>query len=285
MLNVELLSLFRRTLLVKDGSFEIPEDWGERDFRSELENYKNKIEDILPSVGRIILSNHPTIRNVAGTGWLIADDVVVTNAHVANHFSEKSTNGFRFKVGSNGKISANINFKGEHFSDEENTFKVIDILFVDGSGRDESDLAFLKIDKNARDYRNNAITLNAKPLRLNTNDINDVDIVVTIGYPITDGYIDTAIIRLISQSFDTTGSAANSSGHKRIAPGTIIKGVSSNNQFRHDCSTLKGNSGSPVINLKTGEVVGTHSKRISSQNKWNNFIASNLVSEYYEEYA
>jgi len=28
--------------------------------------------------------------------------------------------------------------------------------------------------------------------------------------------------------------------------------------FKHDCATLVGNSGSPVIDILTGKVVGTH---------------------------
>ena len=28
--------------------------------------------------------------------------------------------------------------------------------------------------------------------------------------------------------------------------------------FQHDCATLSGNSGSPVLDIQTGKVVGTH---------------------------
>ncbi|MEM1393342.1 MAG: serine protease [Cyanobacteria bacterium P01_H01_bin.150] len=274
MVDFRLASAFRPTLLVKNGSFELPDDWEESNFRLELENYKNIIENVLPSVGRINLSNSDL--TTVGTCWLIADDVVVTNAHVAKLFSEISTNGFNFK----GRIRANVDFKAEYFSSEKNTFEVTDIIYVNSRYTELTDLAFLKIDKKGKDENDNSITLSAKPLKLIQNDINIEDIVVTIGFPITEGYTDTKTIRLIKQYFEFP---TNSSKRKRIAPGSLL-GVD-RNQFSHDCSTLRGNSGSPIIKLNTGEVIGTHSEGTSDRNQFNSFIASEFVLDYYKRYA
>ena len=43
---------------------------------------------------------------------------------------------------------------------------------------------------------------------------------------------------------------------KRLAPGQVTN--VGPDELQHDCSTLGGNSGSPVINMKTGEAVGLH---------------------------
>src|SRR5262249_27243842 len=43
---------------------------------------------------------------------------------------------------------------------------------------------------------------------------------------------------------------------KRLAPGQIMS--VGPEELEHDCSTLGGNSGSPVVRLGTGEVVGLH---------------------------
>ena len=58
---------------------------------------------VIPSVGRIEVDNHPELTWV-GTGWLIADDIVVTNRHVAAEFAGPSiaaggARSFTFKRG------------------------------------------------------------------------------------------------------------------------------------------------------------------------------------------
>jgi hypothetical protein len=47
-------------------------------------------------------------------------------------------------------------------------------------------------------------------------------------------------------------------GYKRGALGEILDGGGTP-IFYHDCSTLGGNSGSPVFSLATGKVIGIHS--------------------------
>ncbi len=43
---------------------------------------------------------------------------------------------------------------------------------------------------------------------------------------------------------------------KRLHPGEVM--AVSEHFFNHDCSTLGGNSGSPVVDFNTGEAVGIH---------------------------
>jgi hypothetical protein len=45
---------------------------------------------------------------------------------------------------------------------------------------------------------------------------------------------------------------------KRLQPGELREFRSNNNSVLHDCSTLGGNSGSPVIDLETNLVLGLH---------------------------
>ncbi len=51
---------------------------------------------------------------------------------------------------------------------------------------------------------------------------------------------------------------------KRLAPGQVI--ASDSDSLSHDCSTLSGNSGSAVVDLETGRLVGLHKEGGSSQN-------------------
>jgi endonuclease G len=45
---------------------------------------------------------------------------------------------------------------------------------------------------------------------------------------------------------------------KRFAPGLITQGLAAGAQLQHDCTSLGGNSGSPVLSLEHGRVVGLH---------------------------
>ena len=48
-----------------------------------------------------------------GTGWLIADNILVTNRHVANEFALRKGKGFAFRTGPNGPMSARTDFLQE----------------------------------------------------------------------------------------------------------------------------------------------------------------------------
>ena len=45
---------------------------------------------------------------------------------------------------------------------------------------------------------------------------------------------------------------------KRLQPGVITSWTDGADMFIHDCSTLGGNSGSPVLDLEPHQVVGLH---------------------------
>src|SRR5262249_19350419 len=73
------------------------------------------------------------------------------------------------------------------------------------------------------------------------------DTIVVLGYPQNDSARNPLFVSSIF---------GNRFGVRRAAPGEVIAAESS--RFYHDCSTLGGNSGSPVVSLKTGELVGVH---------------------------
>ena len=45
---------------------------------------------------------------------------------------------------------------------------------------------------------------------------------------------------------------------KRCAPGKVMQRLTGRTTLRHDCTTLGGNSGSPLIRLEDRKVVGLH---------------------------
>jgi endonuclease G, mitochondrial len=52
---------------------------------------------------------------------------------------------------------------------------------------------------------------------------------------------------------------------KNFSPGFLRSSVA--DTFKHDCSTLRGNSGSVIVDLTTGKAIGLHFGARSSMNK------------------
>ena len=55
-----------------------------------------------------------------------------------------------------------------------------------------------------------------------------------------------------------TRSPAPKQNVKRLQPGRAVTYSAKFSALEHDCSTLGGNSGSPVVDLETHEVIGLH---------------------------
>ncbi|MBC8111966.1 MAG: hypothetical protein H7Y04_12970, partial [Verrucomicrobia bacterium] len=72
----------RPVLFIKNGRIEIPNS---DELKQRILKYRSVIEQSLNSVGRIELKNHQ-LKNI-GTGWLITEDIIVTNRHVAEIFA------------------------------------------------------------------------------------------------------------------------------------------------------------------------------------------------------
>ena len=237
-----VLATGRPSLLIKNGSFEEP---ALKVWRNRLNPLRTTIESVFPSVGRVELRNHPDFDWV-GTGWLIKDDrddILVTNRHVANEFAELDGNRFVFQTNFVGDtITARVDFREEHLNPESFEIEVEEILFVAPSGRSNPDIALLRV----RPHFERELP---KPLFLADSDPEDEQRIGVIGYPARDSRNgQQEMDRIFNDIFDV----------KRFAPGEVMNPSSSNRTFQHDCTTLGGNSGSPVVDLVSGGVVGLH---------------------------
>jgi hypothetical protein len=202
------------------------------------------INSIIPSIGRIDLpgdENYPWV----GTGWIVdselGNDIVITNAHVAQLFAESSAAGFSFKTlpfleRSEAPI---LDFRRELAETPPRRFNVLDIIYIGRPGL--LDVAFLRV------ARSGDGALSA-PLKLAKTDPEPNLSVATIGYPGTDrgNYDLDTLLRVYGNVFNT----------KRCAPGKVV-GIDSRG-VSHDCSTMPGSSGSNLFDLVTGEAVGLH---------------------------
>lgn len=210
-------------------------------WKDRLTAQQKVIDKVIPSIGRVEINNN-AIFKWAGTGWLIDSDVIVTNRHVANIFSQ-NREGFAFKIGyPSGMQSAKVDFLEEDRRDETLEFAIESVLWMAENAENQPDVAFLRI----RRFSSGSKPL-PPPIPL-ASAAEEGQIAITIGYPARDPDIpDQDLVRQVfGDVYDK----------KRLAPGEIRKVTDV--EIEHDCSTLGGNSGSAVINLATGEALGLH---------------------------
>lgn len=206
---------------------------------ARIDGARAVLDAVIPAIGRVELQNNADFPWV-GTGWLVADDIIVTNRHVAREFGRSTPAGFVFRLGVNGGAqAARLDFLEEFDRSASLEFDIESILWI--ATPNEPDVAYLRI-KNSSTRRRLA-----SPVRL-AEAVSADDFVVTIGYPARDPRVPDQ--RLVQRIFGDVYEK------KRLAPGQVTE--VGPDELQHDCSTLGGNSGSPVISLKTGEAVGLH---------------------------
>ncbi len=198
------------------------------------------LRNAIPAIGRIELSNFIACPSI-GTGWMVDSDIIATNRHVAEFFVENAGPGFRFRLGDDRRksIGARIDFLEEIDSELQSEFEIIEIVFV--APLSMPDIALFRV-------RAAAGTTIPPKLKLSSAQSEMGKTVVVVGYPHRDP--DLADQTLMDDIF------GNIYERKRIAPGFVMEHLAVD--VTHDCTTLRGNSGSPVIDLDTGEVVGLH---------------------------
>jgi endonuclease G len=232
-----ILAYGRPSLLIHNDSFEVPKSdiW-----RDRLYPNKEKLRTAIRSVGRVEV---PALSiPFVGTGWMIAPGVMVTNRHVALEFAVKSVTGFTMRVTPDGRaFTADLDFHEEAGKAVPFEVNLAGILYIADDAQGVPDIAFIKVA--GRDARPVPPPI---PLSAAAPQVNQY--VVAIGYPARDDRDDQGVERKI---FGTTFNV------KRLAPGQISH-IIDEATFGHDCSTLGGSSGSAIVDIDTGMVVGLH---------------------------
>ncbi len=236
----------RPALLVQKDTFDtkdLANDLADKVWKDRLETARTRLESALPAVGRINLRDDPT-RDWAGTCWLVAEDIVVTNRHVADLFAYKKGEGnFAFKENFEGRlVSASVDFVREYRSNVRREFPVTEILHIEAPNG--PDIALLRI---STDGDPKTAKLAAPVPLADALPAAEAQITV-IGYPARDSQIpDPIMLRNIFKDIYNV---------KRMAPGAIVQ--VRDHVLDHDASTLGGNSGSLVFDVKSAEAVGLH---------------------------
>jgi endonuclease G len=197
------------------------------------------IEAALPAIGRVELPDHPSLP-YGGTGFVVGDGLLMTNRHVAELFaSGLGRDELSFIPGQ----SAAVDFLRERDRPDSLLFQIRRVAMV----HPYWDMALLVVDGLA----------SVPPLSLSTappGDLRERDVAV-VGYPALDPR------NAVDVQNKIFGGVFNI---KRLQPGKLRE-VADIRSFghtvaavTHDSSTLGGNSGSAVVDVQTGEVVGLH---------------------------
>lgn len=237
----------RPPLVVKGGVVEGKHTLGE-DFPADIDTKISAVEPLLRSVGRVEFINHDM--EWGGTAWVVADEgdhlLVATNRHVAKLVARRTFRGdgvFMFAPG-NARYGANVDFIEEVDVDPnpEAVFRVEKFTYLAEDAA--ADIAIGRIPKPA-----DGAAFKVGPLPLSDTDGGDDEMVAVVGYPARDSLRNdpTQMERYFSGLYDV----------KRFAPGFLMVQAGPT-ILRHDCTTLGGNSGSPVISLASGKVIGLH---------------------------
>lgn len=232
----------RPALLIKNNKITLPDS---REMRMRLAPFIPKLESRIPSIGRIDFRKLG--RTYGGTGWMIAEDIIVTNRHVAKLFAEKKGKTFIFRKNAIGEsVEAFIDFKEEYTGANTATTQfeiaVEKVLYIAEDNPKQPDIAFLKIKKHPQ--------LPA-PIPITDKALTNNQFVSVVGYPAfdPDGIISTSAANKVFGGIYEV---------KRCSPGEVIEYSKDAWYFFHDCTTLGGNSGSAVIDNASGVAVGLH---------------------------
>lgn len=236
-----ILLVGRPALPIQDDDFPPPPElWEILDFQ------RDTIRPNLRSVGRIEVAMRGDTFMV-GTGFMVGNGVIMTNRHVAETFIEKVGSSFKFKDG----VIPQIDFRREGGSTQKKVFKIDSV--IDVHTHRDIDLALLRIGAAVTEPGAQpppALPVASEPPQ-DEDEIEDKRTIYTVGYPATDNAGTTPITVLR----DIFGSIVRI---KRLAPGHLMRLTPDKKQFKHDCSTLGGNSGSPIFEIGSNRVVGLH---------------------------
>lgn len=228
----------RPAIDIIDGKFTVTHPlWTQLSTDAAL---RQRIESVIPSVGRIELTGNPDCP-YGGTGFVVGDGLIMTNRHVAGLFARGL--GDRSLTFIDGR-GAGIDFLREQGRPTGPTLSVRKVVMI----HPYWDMALLAVDGLAAPHA---------PLPLSLADARDLtgrDIFV-IGYPAFDPRNAVAVQQDVF---------SGRYGIKRLQPGELQGGASTPSFGKtvaaatHDCSTLGGNSGSAVVDLETGQVIALH---------------------------
>lgn len=245
-LEAIILKLGRPSYLVRDDAvaWETGSEFTADgvDFRGFVKPRIDELAGCFLRVGRVNTVNHPSMDWI-GTAWIVesaSGPLAITNRHVAQEFAALRGGRavFRYDPMTMLPRGAVIDFKAEHGSSEVVEADVRSVRFL--AGPNQADIAILEL------HDTGALQVGST---LSAAEAEAGDLIMSVGYPARDSR------NAADAQRDIFGEIYNC---KRVAPGLVRQSPKKGRVLQHDASTLGGASGSPLISLKTGHVVGLH---------------------------
>lgn len=224
-----VVRLLRPVVFTRNGVLDdLPDSTGHNLYPQELKdswsNFRVLANGLVSSVGRVETKNRVHI----GTGFLVAADLLATNRHVLGALtfgteilaSDAARVVFRQEVGGNNNATDEVWIRGV------------------AAIHPTLDMVLLKVDPQPA----------RPPLPIAAVAVADGERVAVLGYPGQD---------TINNPLFLAATFNNLFGVRRAALGEVLDGTQNPVLF-HDASTTQGNSGSPILCLKTAKVAGIH---------------------------
>jgi S1-C subfamily serine protease len=223
----------RPAILIQEGDFLAPPSaW------ARLADHREPIREVIARSGRIEVSGHLHL-DWLGTAFLVAPGTLMTNRHVAQEFCARDGERWAFRPG----IATRVDFLRERGRSDALEFEITEAIGI----HERHDLALLRVEAASSDGR-----MLPEPLSLASTepeDLLDRDVYV-VGHPALDSRRNEPepVRRIFADVYNV----------KRLQPGKAVGYSTRYSAVEHDCSTLGGNSGSPVVDLESNVVIGLH---------------------------
>ncbi|HYH06337.1 MAG TPA: serine protease [Thermoanaerobaculia bacterium] len=220
----KIIRMMRPVMLVQNGAAEGLHADVQPTF-PQWDAFREQLKPFAYSIGAVIKTEYKR-KVVYGTAFLVAPRLVMTNRHVVEMITHSS--------GVIDPKRVTIDFEQEYGVMPKKDAVAVERLVA---YHPQHDLALLQLAS--------AQTQPALPFASDAPAAG-ADI-ATVGYPVNDVARNPVFVNAL---FD------GKFGVKRAAPGDVLS--SSSEVVVHDCSTLGGNSGSPIFSVASGEVVAVH---------------------------
>ncbi|MEV8588971.1 serine protease [Streptomyces sp. NPDC051180] len=215
----------------------------QRDEWSVLDGQRPAIRESLLRVGRVEVSGHPRLDWV-GTAFLVGPRTVMTNRHVAAEFArfESDRGRWSFEYGMSARVDPAEELPVDGVPLPASTpYEIVEVVGV----HPDVDMALLRIEPSADGPLPTPLAVAADaPASVPGRPV------YVVGYPAWDGRRNEpeSMRRIFMDVYNV----------KRLQPGAATEFVPGGLVMKHDCSTLGGNSGSPVFDLADHRVLGLH---------------------------